>query len=1145
MTGLNAYALSKKYTDKSIEGLGAIKGADCRIESITPTENGNIVVFSWIGTSGTKETTSLNVKNGTSITKVTVDNNNNLIIDFSDGSSITAGNIKTIKGDKGEAGVAGKDGVSPTVTITESTATHTVSITDVNGVKSFIVKDGTPEDMQNYYTKTEINSQLNLKADKTEIPTVPTNLSAFNNDTNFINNTINNLVNYYNKTETYTKSEVNTLISNINKLTTEIVETLPTSSISTTTIYLVPVSGKTDVYSQYMYINSTWALLGETTIDLTNFYTKAETDNKLDAKADKSAIPTVPTNVSSFTNDAGYITGYTETDPTVPAWAKAATKPTYTAQEVGALPDDTVIPVFTNKTTLDKITEANITNWNNASSKAHEHNNKEVLDKFSDVNGTVLYNGSVISGGGASIDDTTTTAINKTWSAKHINETKADKIDSNDIKTGQLLIDDGNGNIDASGKLLSEYIPAWSGTKTEWENLDKTNINDKTIINITDDYTEGSSSSIQVKTMPDIANAGDIVQYIGDTTESYINGYFYKWSISSDGTTYLWKNIAVMPASSSGGGSVSIDDSVISETKTWSSTKINSSINNSIAQANFLTDTGFGNLRYYNGYLQYYDTNTSTWVDTSVTPDNVYILNIMPQAMKRIIGIYDIELGHYKLKWEEPDDTVVDNQVVCLVEKVVIRRKLGSAPVDETDGDLVVEIKRNEFGQYKNHFYVDTALSANVDDVYYYKAFPMSTTGFYNTSTLNETIGIKCKDYVLYGFKKEQDEPDPASRITYLSDCDNAQFASAYMNYTTNSFDYGDWDDAWFVKGLKPCMLNYDGTVAYELDKNDYTKKTDGTDSDIANLNFGGNAMVGFPTIWIKRETVGGYEYVYVCTKQLDDSYHAYAHTDANGNIIDYFYFPIFAGSIQNKVLRSMSGLKPTTNVTVAAEVNAALNNNPTGKNIWYTNVFADRQVINDLLVLMGKSTNVQQVYGNGYYTGGESATDLINSGTMNQKGLFYGYNTTNDNVKIFGIESYYGNVWDRIAGLIYTANTIKVKLTYGTEDGSSTVGYNTNGTGYIEIPDSSITGSSGGYISKGYANNYGFFPKEVNGSSSTFECDGCNFSSTGTNYALVGGGAATGFSTGIFRIALYKKISDTHWSYNASPSCKPLAPTP
>jgi hypothetical protein len=37
----------------------------------------------------------------------------------------------------------------------------------------------------------------------------------------------------------------------------------------------------------------------------------------------------------------------TETDPTVPAWAKASTKPTYTASEVGALPDTITIPEAT------------------------------------------------------------------------------------------------------------------------------------------------------------------------------------------------------------------------------------------------------------------------------------------------------------------------------------------------------------------------------------------------------------------------------------------------------------------------------------------------------------------------------------------------------------------------------------------------------------------------------------------------------------------------------------------------------------------------------------------------------------------------------------------------------------------------------
>jgi hypothetical protein len=47
----------------------------------------------------------------------------------------------------------------------------------------------------------------------------------------------------------------------------------------------------------------------------------------------KPTIPTVPTKVSAFNNDAGYLTE--ETDPTVPSWAKAASKPSYSKSEVG------------------------------------------------------------------------------------------------------------------------------------------------------------------------------------------------------------------------------------------------------------------------------------------------------------------------------------------------------------------------------------------------------------------------------------------------------------------------------------------------------------------------------------------------------------------------------------------------------------------------------------------------------------------------------------------------------------------------------------------------------------------------------------------------------------------------------------------
>lgn len=67
---------------------------------------------------------------------------------------------------------------------------------------------------------------------------------------------------------------------------------------------------------------------------------KALSSNITLSASDVSALPastSIPTKTSDLTNDSGYITGYTETDPTVPSWAKASTKPSYTASEVGAV----------------------------------------------------------------------------------------------------------------------------------------------------------------------------------------------------------------------------------------------------------------------------------------------------------------------------------------------------------------------------------------------------------------------------------------------------------------------------------------------------------------------------------------------------------------------------------------------------------------------------------------------------------------------------------------------------------------------------------------------------------------------------------------------------------------------------------------
>ena len=407
-------------------------------------------------------------------------------------------------------------------------------------------------------------------------------------------------------------------------------------------------------------------------------------------------------------------------------------------------------------------------------------------------------------------------------------------------------------------------------------------------------------------------------------------------------------------------------------------------------QGDFLTSDGFGNLRYYNGHFQYYDESSSAWIDTSVTPSNVYIMNMTPQEMKKIFAVYDTDLGKYKLKFEEPNDTIIDGQVACVVEKVIIRRKLGSAPISETDGDLVLEIKRKDFGTYKNEYFVDNTLSPSIGDIYYYKAFPMSTTGFYNTNPANETDGIKCKNYNLYGFKLDQNESDPSSMITYIED--NKCFESARMDYNSDKFKYGDWKDSWFIKNLKPCMLKYDGTVDYELDKNDYTKKLDGTDSDVANASYGGNAMIGIPKVYWKIVDNGdNTANIYICDKKLDDDFHCWSHIDNNGNEIDYCYVSAFDGCNINSTLRSISGQSTMVGQTGTTEINYAKSNNTGSDVIWYTGLFNDWMLINILLFLIGKSTNSQKIFGagnNNTYVS-TSNTGIKKSGTMNTKGLF------------------------------------------------------------------------------------------------------------------------------------------------------------
>ena len=103
MTDVEIIGVLKTYIAKTLVGMGALKGANCRIKSIVKADNLNTVTFIWTDTDGTSKESTMLVYDGA-------------------------------KGDTGATGATGADGYSPTITVKTSTAdTYILTITDANG----------------------------------------------------------------------------------------------------------------------------------------------------------------------------------------------------------------------------------------------------------------------------------------------------------------------------------------------------------------------------------------------------------------------------------------------------------------------------------------------------------------------------------------------------------------------------------------------------------------------------------------------------------------------------------------------------------------------------------------------------------------------------------------------------------------------------------------------------------------------------------------------------------------------------------------------------------------------------------------------------------------------------------------------------
>ena len=93
------------------------------------------------------------------------------------------------------------------------------------------------------------------------------------------------LVNYYTKSETYNKTEVNNLIGAIQQFHYEIYPSLSSvTNPQSNVLYLIgPTGSGSDKYEEYVYANSDWTKIGDTTIDLSDYSTTEEVEAMLNS----------------------------------------------------------------------------------------------------------------------------------------------------------------------------------------------------------------------------------------------------------------------------------------------------------------------------------------------------------------------------------------------------------------------------------------------------------------------------------------------------------------------------------------------------------------------------------------------------------------------------------------------------------------------------------------------------------------------------------------------------------------------------------------------------------------------------------------------------------------------------------------------
>lgn len=361
-----------------------------------------------------------------------------------------------------------------------------------------------------------------------------------------------------------------------------------------------------------------------------------------------------------------------------------------------------------------------------------------------------------------------------------------------------------------------------------------------------------------------------------------------------------------------------------------------------------------------------------------------------------------------------------------------------------------------------------------------------------NSANLSDTINSieGGQKYFIYGVFIDTTNSNPETSVTYTDDA---------VGMTAGS---NEWDNTPIFKNIKPCMLK-DGVVQYYLNPNDFTKKEDGTNADITSGN-DGDVMIEIPKLYYEINTNGSILTVRVTDAPNIVGFNCYAHTrDVEGDR-EKLYIGAYLAYYDNSSLRSLSGKSPIANVDLST-----LRNRVHAKGTGYDMLsFYPLTLIQCLYLIKYKNLNSQEALGKGYTN--SSNTTVLNTGGTDTKGMCYGETNGTEQMKLFGMEDLWGNLYQIVEGIKTIAESSR-----NTAFHTSFNNFSTSGS-YQRV--SSMSSNEDGFKRRVVGTNKGgFIPSSVSGASATtYWCDRST-SWTGNTFGVVGGRASVGDKAGIF----------------------------